>query len=208
MRMNQSEKFPATGMPEADWWQKLWPDPEGVLRQMGIDFGMPVLDLCCGDGLFTASIAHIVGGIGRTMALDMDPEVLAIAQKRVADAGIPPSAIRWLEVDAMNLLNEIPSTPEYVLVANTLHGVPDKQQLARNVFNALKPGGQFAIINWHQRSKNDTTVFGEPRGPETRLRMSPDMVMDEVMSVGFKLHGIIELPPYHYGIVFDKPKSN
>ena len=31
-------------------------------------------------------------------------------------------------------------------------------------------------------------------------------VMDEVLPVGFRLHGVVELPPYHYGIVFDKPK--
>lgn len=199
-------KFPATGMPDTEWWQALWPDPEGVLRRLGIDFGIHILDLCCGDGHFTAPMAHIVGGIGRVTALDLDDAMIERAKARVAEAGIPAGAVRWLKCDACSFTGQLHTPPEYVFIANTFHGVPDKQQLARDVFNALKPGGQFTIVNWHHRARSDTTVLGEPRGPETRLRMTPEAVMDEVLPVGFRLHGIVELPPYHYGIVFDKPK--
>jgi len=204
--MNHPGKIPDIAMPDSDWWQALWPDPEAVLRGLGIDFGVSVLDLCCGEGHFTATIAHIVGGIGRTMALDIDPEALVLAKNRTDNAGIPQEAIRWFECDAYDLVGKLPSNPEYVLIANTFHGVKDRQQLARNVFNVLKPGGQLAIVNWHQRSRDDTIVLGEPRGPQTKSRLSPEQVMDAVIPVGFKLHGVVELPPYHYGIVFDKPK--
>lgn len=199
-------RFPATGMPDGDWWQALWPDPEGILRRLGIDFGATVLDLCCGDGHFTSPLAHIVGGIGRVMALDMDGALIEQAKARAAKDGIQPSAIRWLESDASGLADKLPSQPDYVFIANTFHGVPDKTQMARDVFNATKPGGQFAIVNWHHRSRDDTTVLGEPRGPVTEMRMTPDAVMDAVLPAGFELHGVVELPPYHYGIVFDKPK--
>lgn len=193
-------------MPDTDWWQTLWPDPEGVLRRLGVDFGVPTLDLCCGDGHFTAPMAHIVGGLGRVAALDLDPELLKLAQARTEASGIPPGTVRWMECEAGEIVDKLAIQPEYVLIANTFHGVPDKQQMARDVFNVLKPGGQFTIINWHHRTRDETTVMGEPRGPKTEIRMSPDEVMDQVLPVGFKLHGIIELPPYHYGIVFDKPK--
>ena len=206
MRMTQSAKFPATGMPAADWWQTLWPDPEGVLRRLGVDFGVPTLDLCCGDGHFTAPIAHIVGGLGRVVAVDLDSVMLAQAKARTEGSGIPPGTVRWLECEAGEIVDKLPIQPEYVLIANTFHGVPDKQQMARDVFNVLKPGGQLTIVNWHHRLRDDTTVMDEPRGPKTEMRMSPDQVMDEVLPVGFTLHGVVELPPYHYGIVFDKPK--
>lgn len=199
-------KFPATGMPDGEWWRALWPDPEGVLRRLGIDFGTSVVDLCCGDGHFTVALANIVGGLGKVTAVDLDPDMLAKAQHRAARAGISNGAIRWVECDACALHDIVPTAPDYVLIANTFHGCPDKQQLARDVFNALKPGGQLAIVNWHARPREDTTVLGEPRGPMTGMRMSPERVMDEVLPVGFKLHGVVELPPYHYGIVFDKPK--
>lgn len=200
--------FPATGMPDQDWWHTLWPDPEGVLRRLGADFGKASLDLCCGDGHFTASLAHIVGGIGRVAALDLDKDLLEQARVRTESMGIPSGTVRWMECDACKFTDKLPFQPEYVFIANTFHGIPDKQQFARDVFNVMKPGGQFVILNWHHRAREDTTVLGQPRGPKTDLRMSPEAVMDEVLPVGFKLHGVIELPPYHYGIVFDKPKAS
>lgn len=204
--MNQPVKFPATGMPDSNWWKTLWPDPESVLRRLGIDFGVTVLDLCCGDGHFTVPLAHIVGGMGRVMAIDLDSAMLEKAKHRAHRAGVASGAIRWIECDACTLQNVLPQVPDYVLIANTFHGCPDKRQLARDVFNTLKPGGQLAVVNWHHRPMEDTTVLGEPRGPQTSMRMTPEAVMDEVLPVGFRLHGVIELPPYHYGIVFDKPK--
>ncbi|MHB1203164.1 MAG: class I SAM-dependent methyltransferase, partial [Acidithiobacillus sp.] len=53
----QQAFFPATVMPDPDWWQALWPDPEGVITALGVTPGMTVLDLCCGDGYFTAALA-------------------------------------------------------------------------------------------------------------------------------------------------------
>jgi hypothetical protein len=39
--------FPATTMPDADWWQLLWPDPMKVLIEMGVPPASVVVDLCC-----------------------------------------------------------------------------------------------------------------------------------------------------------------
>jgi hypothetical protein len=64
--------FPATTMPDADWWQALWPDPVTVLVEMGVRPGMVVVDLCCGDGLFTAPLARIVDSV---YAIDIDPAI-------------------------------------------------------------------------------------------------------------------------------------
>jgi hypothetical protein len=45
-------------------------------------------------------------------------------------------------------------------------------------------------------------VLGEPRGPKTELRLSPQQTIDAVESSGLKLAELIEIPPYHYGAVF------
>ena len=39
--------FPATTMPDADWWQALWPDPAKIVAEMGVHPGTVVIDLCC-----------------------------------------------------------------------------------------------------------------------------------------------------------------
>ncbi len=205
--MTHPDRFPATAMPDADWWSALWPDPEQVLRRLGVDFGATVLDLCCGSGHFTTALAHIVGNDSRVVALDLDAELLREAAARAHKAGVPPTAIQWIKCDACVLGDALSEPPEYVLLANTFHGVPDKAKMAREVFSVLPHGGQMAIINWQPRSREETTVLGTPRGPKTELRMSPEAVIDQVLPAGFAFHGLVELPPYHYGIVFDKPEA-
>lgn len=187
-------------MPDRDWWSALWPDPEAALRSLGIRRGMTVLDLCCGDGYFTAPLAKIVGR--HVVALDIDPRMLEQARREAAWQGAVVA--QWICSDARDLARLVPEPLDYVLMANTFHGVPDQAGLARAVPEVLKVGGRFAIVNWHARPREETTLLGKPRGPRTEMRMTPDALRGLVEPVGFKLTKLVELPPYHYGAVFRK----
>jgi predicted methyltransferase len=89
-------------------------------------------------------------------------------------------------------------------MANAFHGVPDRPRLARAVCAALRPGGRFAIVNWHQRPREQTTVLGEPRGPKTELRLSVAQTIAAVEAGGLVLALQVEVPPHHYGVVFER----
>jgi predicted methyltransferase len=91
---------------------------------------------------------------------------------------------------------------DYVLMANTFHGVPDQLSLARAVHTVLRPRGLFGIVNWHPLPREQTTVFGQPRGPRTDMRMSPQGVSAVVEPQGFRRVNVVELMPYHYGALF------
>lgn len=185
-------------MPDRDWWSVLWPRPAQTLKALGIEPRMTVLDLCCGDGYFTAPLANLVQG--KVIALDLDCEMLELAKLEVArqDAIVR----QWLCVDAMALAEHVAEAVDCVLMANTFHGVLDQIGLARAVHSVLLPQGLFAIVNWYPSRREDTPVLGEPRGPKAEMRMSPHAVAAAVEPVGFKLAQIVELPPYHYGAVF------
>ena len=94
---------------------------------------------------------------------------------------------------------------DFVLIANTFHGVPDKLRLTRSVATVLKTGARFAIVNWHRRAREETTVLGKPRGPKTDMRMEPNDVAAVVEPAGLSRGEVIELPPYHYAAIFAKP---
>jgi SAM-dependent methyltransferase len=198
----QGRIFPATAMPDHDWWQALWPDPDGVVSALRIEPGTTVVDLGCGDGYFTAAIARQVRS-GQTIGFDLDPAMLEKA--KAACKGM--SNCVWLLGDAMELSRLIGAQADYVLVANTFHGVPDKTALAREVVAVLKPAGRFAIVNWHPLPREETTVLGQPRGPRTELRMSPEQVRAAVEPAGLRLETILELPPFHYGTIFRKTQA-
>lgn len=190
--------FPATGMPDRDWWQALWPDPAGTLRALGAAQGMQVVDLCCGDGYFTAPLARIVAP-GSVLALDLSAEMLRQARAEVVAQGA--ANVTFVEGDARELPGRVPAPVDWVLIANTFHGVPDKAGLAAAVRQVLKPTGRLAIVNWHALPREQTPVLEAPRGPRSELRMTPDAVYEAVRPAGLEQVGLVELPPYHYGIL-------
>ncbi len=201
--MTDETFFSATAMPDREWWAALWPDPEGVIRSLGVEPRMTVLDLCCGDGYFTAPLAKIVGG--RVYALDIDQGMLEQARMEVERSGA--TVKKWICADARDLGEHVSEKVGYVLIANTFHGVPDKTGMARAVASILEPGGHFSVVNWHPLPRERTTVLGEPRGPRTNLRMSPDEVCVVVEPAGFVLDQVVELAPYHYGAIFQMVKT-
>ncbi len=189
--------FPATVMPDRDWWQALWPDPDGVVAALRIERGMSVTDLGCGYGYFTGAIARRAAP-APVIGLDLEPAMLE--QAKAACSGLTNCV--WLLGDAMDLPRLVSAPLDYVWIANTFHGVLDKMALAREVVAALKPRGRFAIVNWHSRPREETTVLGQPRGPGSDMRMSPEQTRAVVEPAGFELDALVELPPYHYGAIF------
>lgn len=92
--MSKDRLFPATAMPDHDWWQALWPDPDGVIRTLRIEPGMAVVDLGCGDGYFTAAMARQAAP-GAVIGLDLDPAMLEQAQIACKALTNCNSVTRW-----------------------------------------------------------------------------------------------------------------
>ena len=191
--------FQGTEMPDADWWHTLFANPAHVLTVAGLIPGVSAVDLCAGDGWFTLPMARIAS---RVVAVDIDPALLDRARTLLSDAGLTNCAFRI--ADAFDLPKQIAGPVDFVFLANAFHGVPDQTKLSCIVATVLAPAGRFAIVNWHRRPREETTVLGQPRGPGSELRMSPEMVNAVVEPSGLKLLYVTDVPPYHYASVFEK----
>ena len=194
--------FDGTEMPNAGWWEALWPDPAAVLAVVGVKPGMAVMDLCSGDGWFTLQIAKLARHV---VAIDIDANLLDMARHRLAESNV--TNCDFVAGNAYELTRLWPRPVDFVFLANAFHGVPDRGRLARSIHDALTPSGLFAVVNWHPRPREGTTILGEPRGPKTELRMSPGQTTEAVEVAGLKLTRVVEVPPYHYGAVFERPAS-
>lgn len=190
--------FEGTGMPDPGWWEALWPDPAKVLTDTGIVAGMSVVDLCAGDGWFTWPMCAIAGSV---IAIDIDADMLERAEVRLTERGGIGNCT-FVTADAYDIDRVVPEPVDHVFLANAFHGVPDKPRLSRAVHDALKPGGLFAIVNWHAVPREETPVLGEPRGPQTALRMTPEETIASVEPGGLRFHRQVEVSPYHYAAIF------
>jgi SAM-dependent methyltransferase len=188
--------FQGTEMPTAGWWEALWPDPAGVLAAVGLRPGMGVIDLCSGDVWFTLQIAKVARHV---CAIDIDPNLLEVARHRLAENGV--TNCEFIPGDAYDIA-KLTAPADFIFLANAFHGVPDRARLAEAARTALKADGSFAIINWHKRPREETPILGDPRGPKTELRMSPEETIKSVERPGLKFMKVVEVPPYHYGFAF------
>lgn len=92
--------------------------------------GEAILDVGCGEGALTEQIA---GRGARVVGIDNSPEMIAAARARGLDA-------RLIDVAHMGFDREF----DAAFSNATLHWVLAKEEAARSIWFALKPGGRFA----------------------------------------------------------------
>jgi SAM-dependent methyltransferase len=195
-------KFQNTGLPDWDWWGKLWPTPGETLRDLGIEPGITVAEVGCGNGYFALPAARIIEP-EPVYAVEIDAEFLDELAHLADQQGI--ENVDPICGDARSLSRQLPEAVDVVLMANAFHGVDDTAGLVGQVFDSLRSGGRFVVVNWCDRPREETTIGGSPRGPPTELRLTPDETETAVLdAAAFAVQRCVELPPYHYALVFER----
>jgi len=104
--------------------------------------GETVLDLGSGGGIDVLLSARRVGETGKAYGLDMTDEMLALARKNAAEAGV--DNVEFIK----GTIEEIPLADNSVdvIISNCVINLSgDKHQTLREAARVLRPGGRFAV---------------------------------------------------------------
>lgn len=171
--------------PERAAWQK----PDQVIAALGLSPGAVVCDVGVGPGTFAIPMARAVGPQGRVHAIDVEPRMLELLERRAREAGV--SNVRpLLSTDG----EAAPPEPcELVLMVNAYHHFPDGAATLRRLARSLRPGGRIAVVDFHG---------GElPVGPPPDHKVSRERFLAAVAEAGLAVaaeHGFL---PYQYFFV-------
>jgi len=137
MKLNRWEKA-LMNNPVREWIQRLYEGP--LLRRMGgrVD-GLRVLEIGCGRGVGTRIILEQFGA-GEVLALDLDPDMVRLARRRLAPYA--PRRCR-VEVGDAASIPEPDASFDAVFDFGILHHVPDWPAAVAEVARVLRPGGRF-----------------------------------------------------------------
>jgi SAM-dependent methyltransferase len=166
-------------------------EPDLALSILQIPRGATVADIGAGSGYMTLKMAQRVGPTGRVFANDLQPQMLEILGRRLADRRITNVTLVQGTVDDPKLP---PASVDLELLVDVYHEFSQPQAMLRRLREALKPDGRLVLLEYR---KEDPAI---PIRPEHKMSVAEAKL--EVEHEGFTLSKVDEALPRQHILIF------
>lgn len=127
-----------------------------TMKAMNVQKGSSALDVCCGTGDWSIALAEAVGPNGKVIGLDFSKNMLSIGEEKITNQGL--ENVELIHGNAMELPFQ-DNTFDYVTIGFGLRNVPDYDQVLREMYRVVKPGGLVVCLETSQ-----PTLWGFKQG--------------------------------------------
>ena len=134
---------------------------ERVVGRAALRPGQRVLDLGAGTGSVAIRAATVVAPAGNVLGVDISREMLEVARRRAAAAGLGHCSFREGGAEA------IPADAhsfDVVLASLSVMYVIDRPAAVREIARVLRPGGRFVAAVWAGPDQCDLVLFQQTAG--------------------------------------------
>jgi precorrin-6B methylase 2 len=186
---------PVMGYQGAEWLERseriAEEEPDVALNVLQIPKGASVADIGAGSGYMTVRLARRVGAEGRVYANDLQPQMLALLQRRLAREQITNVTLVQGAVDDPKLP---PASVDLELMVDVYHELSQPQTMLRRLREALKPGGRLVLLEYR---KEDPAI---PIRVEHKMTVAEAKM--EIEAEGFTLAKIDGSLPRQHILIF------
>ena len=159
--------------------RRLVHNPQKILETY-VSKGMTVLDLGCGPGFFTTTLAELVGEGGRVIAADLQQGMLDKVIGKIRGTDLE----QIVEIHkCQDEMIGISKTVDFVLAFWMVHEVPDQDKLFRELRSALRPDGNIFIIEpkFHVSLKSFETMINRVENIGLKIIERPKVVFSRAV---------------------------
>ncbi len=164
-----------------------------MLASMGIERGMTICDMGCGNGFYSLKMAKLAGPEGRILAVDIQPQMLVLLRNR-------------MEAEQVNTISPIlgslhdPRLPaasaDRILLVDVYHEFSHPERMLSAMHKALKPRGLLVLVEYRAE---------DPSVPIKPLhKMSREQIMKEFTANRFRLEKEFNKLPWQHMMFFAK----
>ena len=184
-----------SGMPEEKIWDSFFNQTSILSKLQLTSVCEDAVEFGCGYGTFTIPATRIING--NMFAIDIEQEMLDSTQEAASQSHL--TNIKFILRDFVREGTGLPdNSVDYAMVFNILH-YEKPVKFLEEAFRVLRNGGMVGVIHWNYDPET-------PRGPEMNIRPKPAQCKQWAEEASFEMtgDGIIDLPPYHYGMSLKK----
>jgi ubiquinone/menaquinone biosynthesis C-methylase UbiE len=173
-----------------------WLPPDEAIQMLSLEPGMTVADIGAGTGYFSLPFARAVAPEGRVLAVDLQPQMLAILRGKLQSPGMPGN-IQLLKGTATQT-GIAARRCDLVFLANIWHELDDHAAVLCEMVRILKPGGRIAILDW----RHD---LASPPGPPADHRVAQHTTTSVLVHAGWHIRHSGAFGQYSYLLVGTRP---